>query len=131
MIAVDTNIVVRLLTADDAEQAAQARKLFEADQVFVARTVLLETAWVLKSSYEQPPEHILDAITRLLGLPNVVVEEADRVADALDLARGGIDLADALHLSACPESVPFATFDRPLARAAEKAAGGVSVRLLS
>jgi predicted nucleic-acid-binding protein len=43
LVAVDTNVVVRLLVNDDAAQAGRARALFEREQVFVSPTVLLET----------------------------------------------------------------------------------------
>jgi hypothetical protein len=39
------------LTRDDAEKAAAAISLFENDSVWIAKTVLLETAWVLRSLY--------------------------------------------------------------------------------
>ena len=51
MTAVDTNVVVRLLTGDDPKQAAAARALFRSRQIWVAKTVLLETGWVLRSLY--------------------------------------------------------------------------------
>ena len=51
MIAVDTNVLVRLLTGDDLKQAAAARSLFAAGPIWIAKTVLLETAWVLRSLY--------------------------------------------------------------------------------
>ena len=49
MRAIDTNIVVRLLTADDAEQAKAARGLVEAGDIFLGVTVLLEAEWVLRA----------------------------------------------------------------------------------
>jgi predicted nucleic-acid-binding protein len=51
MVAVDTNILVRLLTGDDPKQAAAARSLFASEQIWIAKTVLLETGWVLRSLY--------------------------------------------------------------------------------
>ena len=46
MTAVDTNVVVRLLAQDDPKQTAAARALFSAGSIWIAKTVLLETAWV-------------------------------------------------------------------------------------
>jgi predicted nucleic-acid-binding protein len=51
MIAVDTNVVVRLLTNDEPLQAGAARSLFASGPVWIAKTVLLETAWVLRKLY--------------------------------------------------------------------------------
>ena len=130
MIAVDTNLVVRLLTADHPEQALKAKRLFQTEQVFVCRTVLLEVAWVLRSTYELNPTAVLDAITKLLGLPGVVVDDAECLARALDLARSGMDFADALHVMASPDSVSFVTFDKALDNAAEQCGRGIRVRLL-
>jgi len=51
MIAIDTNIVVRFLTHDDAVQYKKAYKLFNEHDVFIADTVILETEWVLRFAY--------------------------------------------------------------------------------
>ena len=45
MRAVDTNIVVRYLTGDDPGQAAKAKAVIDAGDVFVSRSVLLESVW--------------------------------------------------------------------------------------
>ena len=47
MIAFDTNLFVRIATNDDQQQADIAEKLLMENEVFVSRTVLLETEWVL------------------------------------------------------------------------------------
>ena len=53
MIAIDTNLLVRLLTNDEPQQAARAIQLFKSGaEIFIGKTVLLETAWVLRSVYE-------------------------------------------------------------------------------
>lgn len=122
MIAVDTNVVVRLIVADDAGQGQRAARLFtHAPEIFIPKTVLLETAWVLQSAYGFPRDQVAEALRRLAGLPNVLVEDAEQMAAALDLARSGMDVADALYLAACPEGAPFYTFDRRLIRHAQAA----------
>ncbi len=68
MTAVDTNVVVRLLTEDDAKQAATARSLFASGPIWIAKTVLLEAGWVLRSLYGFEERAIRDAFTKLLGL---------------------------------------------------------------
>lgn len=117
MIAVDTTVLVRLIVADDEGQGKRAAELFaRTAQVFVAKTVVLETAWVLHSAYGFARNDVAGALCRLAGLPNVVIEDAEQVAFALDLASCDIDFADALHVAACREAGTFYTFDQRLIR---------------
>lgn len=120
MLAVDTNVVVRLLVNDDQRQGAMARRLFESDEIFIGVTVLLESAWVLESVYELSAGDAAKALRGLLGLANVRVEDAGAVAAALDAVGKGLELADALHLLRAPAEAEFVTFDRALARAGKK-----------
>jgi predicted nucleic-acid-binding protein len=127
MTAVDTNILVRLLTGDDPRQEAAARSLLASGPIWVAKTVLLETAWVLDSLYGFDPSTIHRALTGLLGLENVTVEDEPAVAAALALNVQGVQFADAMHLSSRPTGATFVTFDRSLVRRAKRAgARGVS-----
>jgi predicted nucleic-acid-binding protein len=121
MTAVDTNVLVRLLTGDDAKQAAAARSVFAAGPIWIAKTVLLETGWVLRSLYGFEDAAIVDAFTKLLGLKNVQAEDESSVAAALDLAARGIELADALHLASRPSGAAFISFDRFFVRRAKRA----------
>ena len=66
MIAVDTNVLVRLLTGDEPKQAAAARRLFASQPIWIAKTVLLETGWVLRSLYGFEQSAIREAFTKLL-----------------------------------------------------------------
>jgi len=117
VIAVDTNVLVRPIVADDADQGRRAAELFaRTAQVFVAKTVVLETAWVLQSAYGFPRHDVAGALRRLAGLPNVVIEAAEQVAFALDLASRDVDFADALHVAAARDAGTFYTFDRRLIR---------------
>ena len=121
MLAVDTNIVVRLLTGDDAKQTAIARSLFASRQIWIAKTVLLEISWVLESLYGFKDSEISEALKRVLGLENVAAEDAASVAAALALTEGGIEFADALHLCSRPKDAQFASFDRACVKRAERA----------
>jgi predicted nucleic-acid-binding protein len=116
MLAVDTNVVVRLLVNDDARQGAAARRLFESDEIWIGVTVLLETAWVLESVYDLSAGETVKTLRRLLGLPNVRAEDSGAVAAALDAAGRGLELTDALQLVRTPEDTEFVTFDRALAK---------------
>ena len=69
MIAVDTNVVVRLFTRDDPEQFDRAEACFADADVFIPDSVLLETAWVLESVYSFDDRQIAAALRKLLGLP--------------------------------------------------------------
>ena len=120
MLAVDTNVLVRLLVNDDARQGAAARRLFESDEIWIGVTVLLETAWVLESIYDLSADETVKALQRLLGLPNVRAEDPGAVAAALDAAGKGLELADALHLVRTPPGADFVTFDQVLAKRGKK-----------
>lgn len=117
MIAVDTNVIVRLLVNDEPGQARRARELFEREQVWIGATVLLETAWVLDSVYGLSPGDVAKALRGVLGLPGVVVEDGEAVARALQAVGNGFTLADALHVARMPAEIEsFVTFDATLAR---------------
>ncbi len=124
MTAVDTNVLVRLLTGDGPAQKAIAQRLFEAGQIWIAKTVLLETAWVLRSLSGLDESAISEALTKLLGLAGVQVEDAKSIASALALTGAGLEFADALHLASRPDGVAFVSFDRSFVKRATRA--GVS-----
>ena len=121
MTAVDTSVLVRLLTGGHLRQTAAAKALFSSEPVWIAKTVLLETAWVLRARYGFDDGAIARAFRNLLGVDNVEVEDASCVAAALALTTHGIDLADALHLSSRPASSSFFSFDRSFVRRAQRA----------
>src|ERR1022692_1491158 len=102
MIAVDINVLVRLLTGDDPKQVAAAQALFAAQPIWIAKTVLLEAGWVLRSLYGFEEGAVRDAFTKVLGLENVHGEDESAVASALALTAHGMELADAMHLSSRP-----------------------------
>ena len=129
MIAIDTNILVRLLTRDDKVQAKRAATLFKRNEIYICKTVLLETEWVLRFSYALDGPAILDALKKLVGLPQVTVEDSPAVAEALDLFERGMAFADALHLSSSREAAQFATFDERLKKRAGTDAPGRHVVL--
>ena len=124
MTAVDTNVLVRLLTGDDPRQTAVARSLFSTETIWIAKTVLLETAWVLRARYGYDSSAIGDAFKSLLGLDNVQVEDEASIIASLSLISHGVDIVDAMHLTSRPLSTPFVSFDRSFVRRAQRA--GVS-----
>ena len=120
MKAVDTNILVRLLTADDPRQSAAAQAVFR-DRVWIAKTVLLETAWVLGKVYEFDEGAIAEAFRQVLSLGAVSMEDEPGVMTALGLVAEGMEFADALHLCSRPGGTAFVSFDRKLIRRARRA----------
>jgi predicted nucleic-acid-binding protein len=120
MRAVDTNIVVRYLTGDDPAQSPRARALIDGEDVWLGLTVVLETEWVLRSVFKLSPVEIASALRTLAGQPTVLVENAGVLAHALALHDGGLEFADALHVSAASAFDGFMTFDAALARQAAK-----------
>ncbi len=116
MVAVDTNIVVRLLTKDDPNQVKRAVAIMKNSEVFIPKTVLLETEWVLRYAYEIEREAIHKAFMNLLGLPHVTMEDSSAVTQAISWYQRGLDFADSLHLASSIHTAEFKTFDRPLAK---------------
>ena len=121
MIALDTNVIVRVVTADDPGQLAASLEVMQSGDLWVCKTVLLETEWVLRYSYELPRAAILEALRRLLGYRNLQVEDRGTVLQAVSLFESGLDFADALHLASSADARRFVTFDGTLAKRAKKA----------
>jgi predicted nucleic-acid-binding protein len=120
MIAVDTNLLVRLLTNDDPSEAKRALRVMESDDILIPKTVLLETEWVLRHGYVIAREVISRAFQNLLGLPNLKPEDPQAVTQALAWYEDGLDFADALHLASSAKADRFATFDRDFVKKASK-----------
>lgn len=128
MIAVDTNVLVRLFVADDQAQAARVAKLFATEKrLLVPRTVVLELVWVLEAVYGLPRANIVRVLETLAGLERVELESRVIVERAISLFADGFedlhspaasrsealcDFADALHLCAAMDATDFITFDR-------------------
>lgn len=123
MIGIDTNLFVRLLTADDPEQTLVARRaVAEAvrrGRVFVSLVVLVEAAWVLRKSYRVAHKEVLTAFEELLLGVDLRFEEEHVVRDALAAARDtNVDFVDCLiarrnRAFGCETTL---TFDRRAAR---------------
>ena len=129
MIALDTNVLVRVVTHDDPRQTQAAARLIDSHPVYLSKTVLFETEWVLSYSYGLNRNTILETFQKLLGLPNLVVEDLQVVTSALEGYRQGLDFADALHLASSGEATKFVTFDRDLVKRARRAEGFIEVQL--
>ena len=120
MIAVDTNLLVRILTNDDPTQARRAVSVLKGDDIFIPKTVLLETEWVLRHAYEIGRSNIIIGFQKLIGLPNVNVKDPDSIYQAISWYENNFDFADALHLASSRRCESFATFDNSFTKKAKQ-----------
>jgi predicted nucleic-acid-binding protein len=119
MRAVDTNVLVRLITRDDHKQAESAEK-FVSRGAWISHLALAETVWVLDSVYELGSDQIATAVEMLLNHQHLTIQEADVVATALEnfRKRPTVSFTDNLIVEIARKSghLPVGTFDRDLAR---------------
>jgi len=124
MIGVDTNILVRFLTQDDAAQAVRVDRLFEKalasnERIHIDDVVLCELAWVLGAAYGRTRAEITDALEELTAASQVSLSDRGRVREAVARYRAGPGgLADYLiglrnRAEGCTAT---ATFDRALVK---------------
>lgn len=119
MRAIDTNVLVRLATRDDARQVAAA-EAFVAKGAWVSHLVLIETVWVLTSVYKLGPRQVATIIEMFLHQEKLALQDPDVVAAALASYRreAGLDFVDCLVLEVARKAghLPLGTFDRALGR---------------
>ncbi len=119
MHAVDTNVLVRLITRDDARQAAAADRFVERG-AWVSVLALAEATWVLSSVYDLTPQELGQAIEMLLSHRSLALQHPDTVAAALDLFRAtpAVGFSDCLMLQLARRDgyLPLGTFDRNLGK---------------
>lgn len=111
MIAVDTNIIIRLITKDDQLQYEQSLELFKNQNIFIPDTVILETQWVLRFAYKFKPVEICQSLRKLFGLPNVYLTNGKLILQIIEWHENGLDFADAFHLASSNHCAEFYTFD--------------------
>jgi predicted nucleic-acid-binding protein len=128
VIALDTNILVRLLTRDDPEQVRAAIRAIRGRRLWMSKTVLLETEWVLRYTYDLSASAIHASLRRLLGLARLEVEDRECVLVALSWYAQGLDFADALHLASSREAELFLSLDHGLARGVARIGAAPVVR---
>lgn len=125
MAALDTNVLVRWLTDDDAEQSAIVASLFDAaadkeERLFVPVTVMLETEWVLRSRYRFDKQTVTAALDALLSVAELNVQDELVLEQALWFFKqaGSPDFADCLHVALVRHTAhgPFLTFDKQASR---------------
>lgn len=119
MRAVDTNVLVRLLTRDDHKQVAEA-EAFVSASAWVSHLVLVEATWVLESVYDLSPTQIATAVEMLLNHKDLTVQESDTASAALVAfrSRSRVSYSDCLILEVARKAghLPLGTFDRDLGK---------------
>ena len=137
MLALDTNILARYYVSEERASASTqaqceaARRIIDGgEELFVAKTVLLELEWVLRGVYRIGRRSIVRAFEHLLALPNVELEDRPAVESALANLRSGFDFADALHHASSRACSAVLTFDaRRFANKARRMSLSPPVRL--
>ena len=119
MRAVDTNVLVRLVTRDDARQVAAA-EAFVAKGAWVPHLALAEATWVLASVYDRGPEAVATAVEMLLNHQHLTLQDSDAVAAAVERFRHrpALGFSDCLILEVSRKAGhgPLGTFDRDLGK---------------
>ena len=121
MAALDTNVVVRLITGDDPRQTARAKRLLEKEACSIAPSVLMECEWVLRAAYGMDAARIATLFRHLLALEQITAQSPALIERVLDAFEAGMDFADALHALQTPEGETFATFDTALVKRSARA----------
>jgi predicted nucleic-acid-binding protein len=119
MRAVDTNVVVRLLTRDDHRQTARA-EVFVSRGAWVSHIVLVEVIWVLDAVFELTHKQLATAVEMLLNHRDLVLQDPEVIAAALARFRRrpqlGFSDCMILELARKAGHIPLATFDKELSK---------------
>jgi predicted nucleic-acid-binding protein len=120
MKALDTNVLVRLLLADDLAQLNAAKKLLSQAQEFTSPiTVIQELVWVLEAN-DYTVAQVQHALNLLLCLPNFKPAHVSELRQALIWYSEGMDFADALHLALRDSASQLLTFDKGFIKLAKR-----------
>lgn len=113
-ISLDTNVLLRTVLRDDAEQAAAAEALLtQATVLAIPVPVFCEFSWVLRRSYQQTASQVADTIQAICAIETVVTD-MPAVEAGIRALRSGGDFADGA-IARQGESLGgtvLATFDR-------------------
>jgi predicted nucleic-acid-binding protein len=119
MRAIDTNVLVRLVTRDDAQQVAAAEAFVEKG-AWVPQLAVAEATWVLSAVYDLDARAIATAVEMLLNHKDLTLEGSEVVAYALERfrKRPALGFSDCLMLEAARKAghLPLGTFDRVLGK---------------
>ncbi len=119
MRAVDTNLLVRLLTNDDEAQVRVAEE-FIAAGAWMPHIVLAEATRVLASAFDLSRARLAEAIEMLLNHSSLAIQDSEAVIAALANFRqyAGVEFSDCLALETARRAghLPFGSFDRRFSR---------------
>lgn len=119
MRAVDANVLVRLIARDDSRQVSAAESFVEKG-AWVPVLALAEATWVLTSVYDLTPSSLVRAIEMLLNHRDLVLQDAETVAGALQIfrAKPALGFTDCLMVELARKAghLPLGTFDRSFAK---------------
>lgn len=119
MRAIDTNVLVRLIARDDSRQTASAESFLDKG-AWVSVLVLAEATWMLARFYKLSSLDLANAIEMLLHHRDLVIQDSETVAGALELfrAKPALGFSDCLMLQLARKAghLPLGTFDRNLAK---------------
>jgi predicted nucleic-acid-binding protein len=127
MVALDTNVIVRWMIRDEADQTTRARAIIDHQTIFATQTVVLEVEWVLRDAFKLDTQTVNKLLHAFCNLSNLTLESEEAVLDALEWHPSGLDFADALHLASSRAADQFATFDSRLRKRAAKLEGAIKV----
>ena len=119
MVSVDTNLLVRIATKDDAKQADDANR-FITGGAWVSHLVLAETVWVLGTGYDRTHSELVRAVEIFMSHEHLIIEEPEVVKAALSLYAENVKISfsDCLILEIARKAghLPLGTFDRSLSK---------------
>jgi predicted nucleic-acid-binding protein len=119
MRAVDTNVLVRLVTRDDRRQTAAAES-FVSKGAWVSTLVLMEATWVLTAVYDLTHGEIVTAVEMLMHHRELTLQDPESVAAALEQyrKRPPLRFSDCLILETARKAghIPLGTFHRNLSK---------------
>lgn len=117
MIALDTNLLVRLIAGDDRGQERAVLLLAQHEtDFFVGDVTLVELVWVLEEVYAFNRAELASALEALVSRSDLVFEDGKRVRHAIRHFTEGGDFADGLILDRARAAgcTALASFDRQL-----------------
>ena len=119
MKAVDTNVLVRLITRDDAEQVTKA-ETFVKQGAWVSTLVLTECVWVLEAAYQLTKTQIITVLEMLLNHAELVLQDANVIKEALNAYKqsNNVDFSDhlILHVATKAGHKPLGSFDKAFSK---------------
>ncbi len=107
MIALDTNVIVRLLIRDDEQQYQRILSFLinleqQNKQAFISVLVILEAIWVLGNHYQIERIDIINKLLEILVVPTFFVENAEELKELLENAKvNNYDLSDLMIAYHC------------------------------